>query len=47
VHPDYREQLNAYLKIAGDSHTPHTLSKAFKMHVQFQETGSMQGVNWD
>jgi acyl-CoA hydrolase len=46
VHPDYREQLSDYLKLAGDVHTPQTLSKAFRMHVQFQETGTMMGVNW-
>ncbi|HXP90104.1 MAG TPA: succinate CoA transferase [Fibrobacteria bacterium] len=46
VHPDYREQLRDYLRLAGDVHTPQTLSKAFRMHVQFQETGTMMGVNW-
>ncbi len=46
VHPDYREQLRDYLKLAGDAHTPQTLSKAFRMHVQFQETGTMKGVSW-
>jgi len=46
VHPDYREQLRDYTKIAGGAHTPHTLSKAFRMHTKFQETGSMQGVDW-
>ena len=35
-----------YLKLAGDAHTPQTLSKAFRMHVQFQETGTMKGVSW-
>ena len=46
AHPDYRPQLREYMKIGGGVHTPHTLSKAFKMHVQFQETGSMKDVNW-
>ena len=48
VHPSYRPQLKAYLELAGhNSHTPQTLSKAFRMHVQFQETGSMLGVDWN
>lgn len=46
VHPLYREQLRDYLKLTGGAHTPHTLSKAFRMHVKFEETGSMQGVDW-
>jgi len=47
AHPDYRDQLREYMKIGGGHHTPHTLSKAFRMHVQFQETGSMKGVSWE
>jgi succinate CoA transferase len=46
AHPEYREQLRDYLKLSGDAHTPQTLAKAFRMHVQFQETGSMKGVSW-
>ncbi|HOX53615.1 MAG TPA: acetyl-CoA hydrolase/transferase C-terminal domain-containing protein, partial [Fibrobacteria bacterium] len=46
VHPSYRDQLRDYLKLTGGAHTPHTLSKAFRMHVKFEETGSMQGVDW-
>ena len=46
AHPEYRPQLREYMKIGGGVHTPHTLSKAFKMHVQFQETGSMKDVSW-
>jgi len=46
AHPDYRPQLREYMKIGGGQHTPHTLSKAFKMHVKFQETGTMKDVDW-
>ncbi|MBK9579167.1 MAG: acetyl-CoA hydrolase/transferase family protein [Fibrobacterota bacterium] len=46
VHPSYRDQLRDYLKLTGGAHTPHTLSKAFRMHVKFEETGTMQGVDW-
>lgn len=46
VHPDYRPQMREYVKLGGAFQTPHTLSKAFNMHVQFQKTGSMLGVDW-
>lgn len=46
VHPDYRPQMRDYLKLGGANQTPHTLSKVFRMHVQFQEKGTMQGVDW-
>jgi len=47
AHPDFRPQLLAYLEKGGLSHTPATLSRAFRMHEQFKATGSMLGVNWD
>ncbi len=46
VHPDYRDQLNEYVHLAGDTHTPQTLSAAFGMHNHFIETGDMRGVDW-
>jgi succinate CoA transferase len=46
VHPTYRPQMRDYLKLSGESHTQHTLAKAFRMHVKFQETGSMLDVDW-
>ncbi len=46
VHPEYRPQLREYIRLGGGVHTPHTLSKAFRMHVQFQDSGSMLGVEW-
>jgi len=46
AHPDFREQLYGYLKLVEGGHTPHTLSAAFKMHVQYLETGDMRGVSW-
>ena len=46
VHPDYRPQMREYLKLGGIAQTPHTLSKAFNMHVQFQKTGTMLGTDW-
>lgn len=46
VHPDYKEQLWDYIKLAGTGHTPQTLCAAFGMHQHFQKTGSMKGINW-
>jgi acetyl-CoA hydrolase len=47
AHPDYRDQLRAYLDMAGDVHSPQTLSHAFAMHLKFGETGDMRGVDWN
>ncbi len=46
VHPDYKEQLWAYyneaLELTGGSHTPHNLQKAFSMHINYAENGTMK-----
>jgi acetyl-CoA hydrolase len=47
AHPDFREQLHAYLEMVGAAHTPHTLTAAFKMHEKFAITGDMRGVAWE
>ena len=41
-HPDYREELTAYIKDVIGGHTPQTLNRAFNMHQRFLETGTMQ-----
>jgi acetyl-CoA hydrolase len=46
AHPDYRDDLNAYLSLVSEGHTHQSLSRAFAMHGQFQKTGSMHGVEW-
>ncbi len=46
AHPDYREELAAYLRIGGHTHTPQTLAAAFGMHVKFGKDGDMRGVDW-
>lgn len=46
VHPDYKEQLWDYYKLAGDAHTPQTLCAAFGMHQHFLKTKDMRGINW-
>jgi succinate CoA transferase len=47
AHPDYRDELRGYFAGVTDGQTPHTLSRAFAMHEQFLQTGSMHGVNWN
>lgn len=46
VHPDYREALRDYANLAGDTHTPCTLSAAFGMHMEFERSGDMRNINW-
>jgi succinate CoA transferase len=46
AHPEYRELLRSYLTIVEGGHTPQTLSAAFRMHEQFQNTGDMRGCRW-
>lgn len=48
VHPDYKELLWDYLKLAaGKYHTPMTLAKALQMHIAFEQTGDMRNTKWD
>ncbi len=44
AHPDFRDLLRAYLKAAGDGHTPHTLEQAFSFHERYMRTGDMREV---
>jgi succinate CoA transferase len=46
AHPEYRGVLRDYVKMAGSSHSPQTLSAAFGMHVAFERGGDMRTVNW-
>ena len=47
AHPDYRPLLREYIRRAGDSHMPDTLSAAFGMHMAFMKQGDMRKVIWD
>lgn len=54
AHPDYRAQLHDYFDLAcfyakksGSMHEPHVLKAALKMHINFQEKGSMKLSSWD
>lgn len=53
-HPDYRAQLTEYLDRSTfyaekkkSLHEPHILKDAFKMHLNFQENGTMKLDSWD
>jgi len=54
AHPDYKEQLLDYLHLAekrhvaaGSGHQPHLLEKAFQMHNNFANQGTMKLKSWD
>jgi succinate CoA transferase len=46
AHPEYREQLMAYLGKTKDGHTPQTLQTVFAMHQAFLSKKDMRGVTW-
>ena len=46
AHPDYKELLWDYLKIADMGQTHHKLSAAFAMHDTFLREGDMHLTNW-
>ncbi|HUG10023.1 MAG TPA: acetyl-CoA hydrolase/transferase C-terminal domain-containing protein, partial [Opitutaceae bacterium] len=46
AHPDFRDDLRRYCSLSPGGHMPQSLRSAFKMHLQFMETGSMRGVDW-
>lgn len=42
AHPDYRQLLRDYLKIAEKGHTPHSMRAAFALHDAFERKGDMR-----
>jgi acetyl-CoA hydrolase len=42
AHPDFRDALHTYLRIAVRGHTPNTLRAAFSFHERYQRTGDMR-----
>ena len=46
AHPDYKQILWDYVKLAGKGHTPHCIPAALGMHSTFLKTGDMHNVNW-
>ena len=46
AHPDYRDALHAYTRLAQSGYAPHTLRAAFRFHEKFEDTGDMRGVRF-
>lgn len=46
AHPDFRPELNDYLRHAESGHIPVNLKASFAMHRRFLETGDMRGADW-
>jgi len=46
VHPDYKQLMYDYVKLAGKCHTPHTLASSFNMHTEFANSGDMRNTKW-
>jgi acyl-CoA hydrolase len=47
VNPEYKQLMWDYLKLATKrSHTPHTLSAAFAMHIEFLKSGDMRNTKF-
>jgi succinate CoA transferase len=47
AHPDYRDQLRDYLKLARAGHEPLSLSLGLAMHRQFLRHGDMRQIQWE
>ena len=46
AHPDYKQLLWDYLKIASKGHTSHCINAALAMHDTLLKKGDMRLVNW-
>jgi succinate CoA transferase len=47
VHEDYKQLLWDYLKLGANAgHTPHTISKALNMHIEFLNSGDMRNTQF-
>ena len=46
AHPDYKQLLWDYLKIADKGHTCHKMSAALAMHDTFLREGDMRKTDW-
>ncbi len=46
AHPDYKNILWDYVKIATKGHTPHRISAALAMHDTFAKKGDMRLIDW-
>lgn len=46
AHPDYKEILWDYIKMATKGHTPHCIQAALAMHDVLNKKGDMRLINW-
>ena len=48
AHPDYKQLLRDYLKLSEGKgfHTPHSLQNAFRMHLEFADSGDMRNTTF-
>ena len=47
AHPDYKQLLWDYLKIAGGkAQTPHAIQAALGMHAELAKSGDMKNTDW-
>ena len=46
AHPEYRNYLWDYLKIAKKGHLSHNLAATFAMHTAYEREGDMRKVDW-
>ena len=46
VHPDYKQLLWDYVKMAGKGQTPHCMHAALGMHETLAKKGDMRLTNW-
>jgi propionyl-CoA:succinyl-CoA transferase len=47
AHPDYKDQLNEYLRLVKQGHEPQSLSLGFAMHRHFLVDGDMRAIDWE
>ncbi len=47
AHPDYRDELRAYIAHADRGRVAFAPNAAFAMHAHYLKTGSMHGVDWE
>lgn len=47
AHPDYKQILWDYLKLAGNkAQTPHCIQASLGMHAELSKSGDMRNINW-
>ncbi|MDD2526320.1 MAG: succinate CoA transferase [Bacteroidales bacterium] len=47
VHPEYKEMMYEYMRIAGKGHTPHDLRSCFALHNELNESGDMRNTDFN